>query len=136
MAGNGRKSGKDEIQTSSSTMQSSIKAGKLQRANKYMFGIKIPRTIHEAYTFDKENKNKKWTEAIKTEVNQMGEHHILKKLPMRNVPDSEYQQIPYHFVFDVKFDLCHRARLVAGGNWTSPRGEDAYSSVVSTTASD
>ena len=47
------------------------KAGELQRVSKCMFGIKIPRTIHEAYTFDKENKNNKWTEAIKTEVNQM-----------------------------------------------------------------
>ena len=62
----------------------------------------------------------------------MGEHRVFKKLPMGNVPDDEYQQIPYHFVFDVKFDLRHRARLVAGGNWTSPRGEDTYSSVVST----
>ena len=65
------------------------KAGKLQRANKYMFGIKIPRTIHEAYTFDKEHKNNKWTEAIKTEVNRMGEHRVFKKLPMGNVPDDE-----------------------------------------------
>jgi hypothetical protein len=31
---------------------------------------------------------------------------------------SGYQKIPYHIVFDVKYDLRHKARLVAGGNWT------------------
>ena len=67
------------------------------------------------------NKINNWTEEIKTEVNQMGEHRVFKKLPMGNVPDDEYQRIPYHFVFDVKFDLRHRARLVAGGNWTTKR---------------
>ena len=29
---------------------------------------------------------------------------------------NEYQKIPYHFVFDVKFDLRRKACLVAGGN--------------------
>jgi hypothetical protein len=28
-----------------------------------------------------------------------------------------YQKIPYHMVFDVKYDLIHKERLVAGGNW-------------------
>jgi hypothetical protein len=27
-----------------------------------------------------------------------------------------YQKIPYHIVFDVKYDLRHKARLVAGGS--------------------
>jgi hypothetical protein len=27
-----------------------------------------------------------------------------------------YQKIPYHIVFDVKYDLRHKARLVSGGN--------------------
>ena len=59
----------------------------------------------KAYIFDKENKKNKWTEAIKPEVNQMGEHRVFKKLPMGNVPDDECQQIPYHFVFDVRFEI-------------------------------
>jgi hypothetical protein len=36
-----------------------------------------------------------------------------------------YQEIPYHIVFDVKYDLRHKARLVAGGN-----KEDIYSGVA------
>ena len=41
-----------------------------------------------------------------------------------------YKQIPYHIVFDVKFDLRYKARLVADGNWTELVKEDIYSGVV------
>jgi hypothetical protein len=33
-------------------------------------------------------------------------------------------------VFDVKYDLRYKARLVAGGNWTVNDKEDIYSGVV------
>jgi hypothetical protein len=38
--------------------------------------------------------------------------------------------IPYHIVFNVKFDLHRKARLVAGGHLTEPPVEDIYSGVV------
>jgi hypothetical protein len=41
-----------------------------------------------------------------------------------------YQKIPYHIVFDVKYDLRHEARLMAGGNWTENEKGDIYSRVV------
>jgi hypothetical protein len=33
-------------------------------------------------------------------------------------------------VFDIKYGLRHKARLVAGGNWTVNDKEDIYSGVV------
>jgi hypothetical protein len=33
-------------------------------------------------------------------------------------------------VFDVKYELRHKERLVAGGNWTLNDKEDVYSGVV------
>jgi hypothetical protein len=33
-------------------------------------------------------------------------------------------------VFDVKYDLRQKARLVAGGNWTVNDKEDIYSRVI------
>jgi hypothetical protein len=33
-------------------------------------------------------------------------------------------------VFDLKYDLRHKARLVAGGNWTVNDEKDIYSGVV------
>eukprot|EP00978_Attheya_sp_CCMP212_P039056 scaffold199471_cov16-Attheya_sp.AAC.1 len=42
-----------------------------------------------------------------------------------------YQLIPYHIVFDCKFDFRRKACLVAGGNFTeAPPPEDIYSGVV------
>jgi hypothetical protein len=41
-----------------------------------------------------------------------------------------YQKISYHMVFDVKYDLRQKARLVAGGNWAVNDKEDIYLGVV------
>ena len=38
---------------------------------------------------------------------------------------TKYNCIPYHFVFDVKFDLRRKGRLVAGGNQTEEDKEDS-----------
>ena len=45
----------------------------------------------------------------------------------------KYQQIRYHWIFDIKMDgLCARkARLIAGGHTTNPPSSTTYSSVVS-----
>jgi hypothetical protein len=44
---------------------------------------------------------------------------------------NEYKCLPYHIMFDVKFNLCQKALLVAGGNVTDPPKEDIYLGVVS-----
>ena len=41
-----------------------------------------------------------------------------------------YKQTIYHFVFDVKFDLRHKARLVTDGNWTDVVCDNTYLGVV------
>ena len=41
-----------------------------------------------------------------------------------------YKKIIVHFVFAVKHNLRHKARLVAGGHLTDPTMEGSYSSVV------
>jgi len=41
-----------------------------------------------------------------------------------------YTKIPYHMVFDVKFDLQRKAQLVAGENHTVTPREDIFSGVV------
>ena len=67
---------------------------------------------------DKANGNTKWQDAIKTELSQLDEFNAFRLLAEGETLPEEYKQIPYHFVFDVKFDLRHKARLVADGNWT------------------
>ena len=43
---------------------------------------------------------------------------------------SEYKKIHVHFVFDVKHDGRHKARLVADGHLTDLPSESVYSGVV------
>ena len=44
-----------------------------------MFGYLIPRNYMEAMQFDSENKNSKWYDAIKLEMESMLEYKVFKK---------------------------------------------------------
>jgi len=67
-------------------------------------------------------------EAIDKELKQINDYETFLK-EIVNLP-NEYQCIPYHIVFDVKFDLCRKAHLVVGDSWTDTPKEDIYSGVV------
>ena len=78
------------------------------------FGVKVPGSVDEALSMDKENGNTLWADAINKELKNVliafklleeGEH-----LPIGS------KLIPYHIIFDVKLDLTRKARLVAGGH--------------------
>jgi hypothetical protein len=71
-----------------------------------------------------------WQEAIKTELKQFTDYQTFIVLDSGEDIPTDYQKIPYQMVFDVKYDLRHKARLVAGGNWTVNDKEDIYSGVV------
>ena len=49
----------------------------------------------------------------------------------KELPEG-YTYIPIHFVFDVKVNDRHKARLCAGGDHTNPDTSEIFSSVVST----
>jgi hypothetical protein len=80
---------------------------------------------------DKENGNNLWEEAIKTELKQINNYQTFCMIERLEEMPIGYKCIPYHIIFDVKFDLCRKARLVAGGHCTNPIKEDIYSGVVS-----
>jgi hypothetical protein len=86
--------------------------------------------VAEALRLDKLNNNTKWQDAIDTEIQGINEYGTFRVVQFQVILSIEYKRIPYHFVFDVKFDLRHRARLVAGGHQTDPPKEDIYSGVV------
>ena len=94
------------------------------------FGLVVPKTVREALELDKKNGNEYWNNAIKKELkNVLVAFHLLnddEPLPVGS------KRIPYHIVFDIKYDMTRKARLVAGGH----RNQDVpthltYSSVVS-----
>ena len=89
--------------------------------------------------FDSENKNSKWYDAIKLEMESMAEYKVFKKWDkaildkhkkVKNPPKG-YQRIKVHLVFAVKFDGRHKVRLVADGHLTPEPIENIYSGVVS-----
>ena len=102
---------------------------------RYKFGVKVPRDEKEALLFDEANKNSLWNDAIKIELNQVvREYNTFRDLGKYrgkgSVPEG-YQHIRVHMIFDVKHDLRHKCRLVAGGHLTKPNGDSSYSSVAS-----
>jgi hypothetical protein len=106
-----------------------LKASTSPAGIKYKFGIQVPKGIKNATDLDKKNGNQLWQNAIKTELKQLTDHQTFIVLDSEEDIPTGYQKIPYHMVFDVKYDLIHKARLVAGGNWTVNDKEDIYSGV-------
>ena len=102
-------------------------------APKFKNGYQVPKSYADAVRLDERNGNTKWQEAIDLELKQINEydtftdfgHHTSAKLPQGS------KKIRVHFVFDVKHDGRHKARLVADGHLTELPLESVYSGVVS-----
>ena len=102
-----------------------------KRGPKYKFGVRVPRTVAEAFGLDQANGNSLWAEAIQKEMNQLDEFKTFRVLEPGDRAPEGFTFVPLHWCFDVKFDGRRKGRLVAGGNWTEPLDTDAYSGVVS-----
>jgi hypothetical protein len=94
------------------------------------FGIQVPKGIKNAIDLDKKNGNQLWQEAIKTELKQLTDYQTFIVLHSGEDIPKDYQKIPYHMIFDVKYNLRHKARLVADYNWTVNDKEDIHSGVL------
>jgi hypothetical protein len=99
-------------------------------APSYSFGIKVPRNVKQALQYDEENGNTLWQDAMSLEIGNVQAYNTFKDMGKINFIPG-YKKIIVHFVFAVKHDLRHKARLVAGGHLTDPTMEGSYSSVVS-----
>ena len=112
------------------------KIRQVRRSQTYMFA---PRNYMEAMQFDSENKNSKWYDAIKLEMESMLEYKVFKRWDKAILdkhkrvtnPPKGYHRIKVHVVFAVKFDGRHKARLVEDGHLTPEPIENIYSGVVS-----
>jgi hypothetical protein len=97
---------------------------------KIKFGVVVPDTFEEAIQIDKENGNTYWHDAIEKELKNV--RVAFKKLEEGESPPVGSKHIPYHLIFDVKFDLTRKARLVAGGHHNkSVPNHATYSSIAS-----
>jgi len=104
---------------------------KVSYGPKYKFGIQVASVSYHAALLDRANINTLWQEAIAKALEQINAYNTFRVLENHEPIPEEYTKIPYHMIFDVKFDLGRKARLVAGGNWCDPPKEDVYWGVVS-----
>ena len=97
----------------------------------YMFGYLVPRNHDQAVAIDDKNGNTKWQDAEKLELKQQNDFETFIDKGYKSSVPSGYTKIRVHFVYAVKHDGRHKARLVAGGHLTGTPVESVYSSVVS-----
>ena len=97
----------------------------------YKYGFQVPRNHEEAVKIDEKYGNTKWQDAEKLEIKQLFEYEAFKDLGLGAAAPNGYTKIPCHFVYDVKHDGRHKARMVAGGHRTSTPIDSVYSGVVS-----
>ena len=120
---------KDEKKLTRMLNQAKLKS--FRREPTYQFGHKIPRSTPEAIRFDEENKNTFWQDAMALEMAQLQEFKTFTDLGKDAKPPPDHLKIRVHFVFAVKHDGRHKARLVADGHLTDTPLDSVYSGVVS-----
>src|SRR5210317_1626378 len=100
------------------------------RQPKLKFGVEVPKSVSHAAWLDRRNGNHLWRDSTQKEIDQICEYETFRVLEDdKEMPDG-YELIPYHIVYDVKYDGRRKARLVADGNHTTASKEEVYSGVV------
>jgi hypothetical protein len=79
---------------------------------------------------DKSNGNSLWQDAIKLEITSLIDLECFEFKPSNFLPGNKFQKTTLMTVFDVKQDLCRKARLVAGGHLVDALDHDIYSLTV------
>ena len=122
---------KDIIKDPDKIMTALKTSVKKKKEIKFKFGVQVPNNMGQARELDEINNDKQWDGAVQSELRSINGHSTFIVLEEHEPLPDGYTQIPYHFVFDVKFDGRRKARLVAGGH-RAPEvdKEESYSGVV------
>ena len=99
---------------------------------KFKFEIQILNNPHHVYKLDKVNNDKGRGNYMNSEVNSINKYQTFIMLEENEQLPKRYQKIPYHYVFNVKFDGRKKGILVSRG-YKAPDvvKNNVYSSVVS-----
>jgi hypothetical protein len=99
-----------------SRMVNQAKLRSLWNQSIYKYGFQVPRNHNEAARIDAKMGNSLWAEAEKMEQDQLFKYNTFKDKGKHAPVPEGYQKIPTHFVYDIKHDGRHKARMVAGGH--------------------
>ena len=92
--------------------------GKGHQGMNFKFGVQIPTNSGHALHLDKINNNHLWEEAIKKEMDSLNDFKTFRALERDEPLPPGYSRIPYHLIYDCKFDQRRKCRLVLGGHRT------------------
>ena len=95
------------------------------------FGIEVPKSTKHAYEIDRLSGVDKWEASMDIEMKQINDYKTFIALDDEAAMPQGYKCIPYHCIYDVKFDGRQKCRLVAGGHRTNPPKEDVCSQELS-----
>ena len=79
------------------------KIRQVRRSQTYMFGYLIPRNYMEAMQLDSENKNSKWYDAIKLEMQSMLEYKALKSEIKQSLINTRKSQTLLRVIIGLHF---------------------------------
>jgi hypothetical protein len=104
----------------------------------HKFGIRVPKTVAEAYKIDEQTGTNYWTKAIEKEVKNVRiAFEVIEGITVDEMRTGKikpgYSFCGTHIIFDIKMDgkFTRKARLVADGHTTRAPASITYSSVVS-----
>ena len=102
--------------------------GKSKRTFKY--GLEVPNHLKDILRIDTAAGDRKWQDAIEKEVAALVMHDCFDFKSPDFKPSGEFQYCRLHFMYEIKFDLCHKARLVCDGSRVDPHGLSTRATVV------
>lgn len=105
-------------------------------ANKYQYGVQVPKSAKHAFKLDEANGDKLWTDSMAIELQQiLHDFNAFRILDDNKAIPQGYKKVPYHFTFAVRVDLRQKSRLIIDGNRSPEQPkEDCFASVVSAEA--
>jgi hypothetical protein len=98
-----------------------------------MYDVEVPRNYQHAIELDALNGNRLWQEAIDAKLDQIKAFHTVEDIGHKadTQPPEGFTRLHVYFVFDVKCNSRHKARLVTDRHRTPIMDESAYYGVVS-----
>jgi hypothetical protein len=76
---------------------------KVERGPIIKFGVEVPKNPIHAIRLDRKNGNRLWQDATAVELHQINEYETFR-LPKPGEDLLQHEHIPYHIVYDCKFD--------------------------------
>ena len=77
---------------------------KISTEKAYKFGVYVPKSTKDARQIDIKDGRKLWDASINTELKQINDYETFIVLKDDEVMPPGYKRIPYHCIYDVKFD--------------------------------